>query len=88
MRHRILTCKNHPNLRWSTKDIAWSDTHGYNGSRNIFFLGEPSGKGMHSDKSGLDCSTYFPDRANPVVHECRCKADQLILAPEDCLVGK
>lgn len=38
-----LTCKNHPNLRWSCKDIAWTvreDGSGYyNGSRNLFFIG-------------------------------------------------
>jgi len=75
MRHRILTCKNHKDLRWTCKDIAWSGR--YNGSRNIFFCGTPSGKGMYSDGSGLDCIG---------VRECDCPPDNLILAPEDSLV--
>ena len=76
----ILTCKNHLNLRWSTKEIAW--TGGYNGCRNIFFMGEPTGKGMYRDRSGVDCDIYFPDRADPIVAECPCPASDLILAPE------
>jgi hypothetical protein len=86
MAHRILTCKNHPNLRWSCKDEAWSGF--YNGQRNIFFNGEPTGKGMYFDKSGLDCDTYFMDRPpnERVVIECSCPSSDLILAPEDKLV--
>ncbi len=38
MRHVSLTCKHHPDLRWSCKEIAWTDTGGYNNCRNIFFL--------------------------------------------------
>lgn len=86
MIHRILTCKNHPHLRWSCKDIAWSGF--YNGSRNIFFMGEPSGEGMYPDNSGLDCSTYFSNRVQPCVYECSCQAGDLILAPEDSLVKR
>lgn len=81
MAHRILTCKNHPNLRWSTKPEAWSGF--YNGSRNIFFNGEPDGKGMYSDGSGLSCTRVIGDR---YVEECSCNSDLLILAPEDALV--
>jgi len=33
----ILTCKNHPNLRWMCKDIAWENGR-YNGCRNIFYM--------------------------------------------------
>lgn len=39
MRHVTLTCKKHPNLRWSCKSIAYTPGHGYNGARNIFFTG-------------------------------------------------
>ncbi len=74
MRHRILTCKHHPVLRWSTKEIAW--TNGYNGCRNIFFMGETTGV-MHSDNSGVQC--------DPAT-ECICPSSDLILAPEDSLV--
>lgn len=83
MRHKILTCKNHPELRWSCKDIAWDEGYGYNSSRHIFFNGTPSGKGMYSDGSGLDC-TYMKDGKH--FEECKCPASDLILAPEDELV--
>lgn len=88
MRHVLMTCKNHPNLRWGCKEVAFSDRGGYNGSRNIFFWGEPTGKGMYSDNSGLDCATYFPDRANPIITECDCSPRDLIRAPEDDLVAR
>lgn len=88
MRHVVLTCKHHPNLRWSCKEIAFDDGYGYNGCRNIFFMGEPTGKGMHSDGSGLDCNTYFPERDNPIVKECDCSPSDLIRAPEDAMVKR
>ena len=78
MRHVSITCKNHPNLRWSCKSIAWSG--GYNGSRTIFFNGIYTGK-LFSDKSGSVCSMTNDDGTS--VQECDCKSDQLILAPED-----
>ena len=84
MRHVILTCKNHTNLRWSCKEIAFSDGYGYNGMRNIVFNGMPSGKGMYSDGSGLQC-TYTGNDGLSVV-ECRCPPSDLIRAPEDSLV--
>ena len=83
MLHRILTCKNHPELRWSCKDIAWTDGHGYNGKRNLFFRGTPSGKGMFYDGSGLDCIKV---RDGALVVECLCPPADLILAEEDKLV--
>lgn len=83
MRHVILTCRHHTNLRWACKEIAFTDAHGYNGSRNIFFKGEPTGKGMYHDGSGLDCDIYFPGRVDPIVQECSCSARDLIRAPED-----
>lgn len=90
----ILTCRNHPNLRWSCKDIAISDG-GYNGSRSLFFTGEPSGKGMYHDGSGLDCTTHFAEHDGEgkvtgyrIVHECSCSAADLILAPEDASVKR
>lgn len=83
MRHRILTCKNHPELRWSCKDIAWTEGHGYNSKRHIFFHGTPSGKGMYSDGSGLDCTKI---KDGVLMKECSCLTVNLILAPEDELV--
>jgi hypothetical protein len=88
MRHRILTCKNHPELRWSCKDIAWTETETggfYNGCRSIFFNGTPDGRGMYSDNSGLNCS-YMKD--GELYEECTCPASDLVLAPEDSLVAE
>lgn len=83
MRHRVLTCKNHPELRWSCKDIAWSG--GYNGMRSIFFNGTPTGEGLFSDGSGIYCTEIVP-QTNTIVRECDCPSSDLILAPEDALV--
>ena len=77
MSHVIMTCKNHPNLRWSTKEEAVSADGKYTGARNIFFNGTPSGKGMYADGSGLDC-VY--------AEECNCPASDLVIAPENALV--
>lgn len=81
MRHRVLTCKNHPNLRWSCKDIAW-DASGYNGMRLLFFSGT-SRKGIYSDGSGLDCTTFLDGN---FVGECSCTSKDLVLVPEDAEV--
>jgi len=84
MRHVILTCKNHPELRWSTKEISCNsggkpgDPAYYNGSRHIFFNGRTTGK-MFSDNSGLECS---------IDTECSCPPSDLIIAPEDALVRR
>jgi len=88
MRHVILTCKNHLNLRWVCEEASFTDKNGYDGLRSIFFMGEPTGKGMYADGSGLDCSTYYPDRepGQRVVEECYCSFSLLIRAPEDSLV--
>ena len=80
MRHVILTCKNHPDLRWSTKEIAFSDEGGYNGMRTIFFNGRPTGEGLYHDGSGLHCSTFVEGE---IVEECNCHPRDLIRAPED-----
>jgi len=56
MRHVILTCKNHPDLRWSTKEAAVTNGR-YNGARHLFFTGHiATFKGMHQDGSGIDVS--------------------------------
>lgn len=83
MRHVILTCENHRDLRWSTKEIAVTNGR-YNGQRNIFFLGTPNGKGMYSDGSGLHCTT-FTDKP---INECSCKSNALVIAPEDSQVTR
>ncbi len=84
MRHVILTCKNHPNLRWSCKEIAVTNGR-YNGSRNIFFNGAPSGEGMYSDGSGLHCTEVVDGQ---YVRECTCPGSDLVVAPEDSLVTR
>ena len=84
MRHVILTCKNHPDLRWSTKEIAVHNGK-YTGERHIFFMGTPSGQGMFSDGSGLDCETFHDGH---IVRECECPMSDLIIAPEDALVTR
>ena len=90
MRHVILTCKNHPNLRWSTKECAVNSDGAYNGSRNIFFNGEPTGEGMYHDNSGLNCSRFKRNEASELIliEECQCAASELTFAPEDVLVKK
>lgn len=90
--HRILTCRNHPNLRWSCKDEAISNG-GYNGTRRLFFDGEPTGEGLYSDASGLNCSTFAPIRNDEGlvtgykhITECSCPVSDLVIAPEDELI--
>ena len=73
MAHRILTCKNHPNLRWSTKEQAVYKGH-YTGARNIMYNGSLPYT-VYSDKSGIHCEGTEA--------ECFCRASDLILAPED-----
>ena len=84
MRHVILTCKNHLELRWSCKEIAFDDDHGYNGRRNIRYCGTPlyvdGVPQMHGDLSGLQCSY--------TVAECDCPVTCLVRAPEDQLVAR
>jgi hypothetical protein len=99
MRHVILTCKNHPKLRWITKEIAVSDGK-YNGHRSLFFMGEPvldkDGKPkMNYDDSGLQCNEFIPvrDLTGSIVDysevkECECTLDCLEIAPEDSLVKR
>lgn len=89
MRHVSITCKNHPHLRWSCKEIAW--TNGYNGSRRIIFLGrvklDPEGIPiLYHDKSGTSCEqvTYNGD----LIEECSCSAKDLIKSPEDEVIEK
>jgi hypothetical protein len=88
MRHVILMCKNHPHLRWNTKEIAWSTrpdgTGYYNGCRNIRFAGVSAGQ-MYRDGSGLDC-TWFDSLTGEYVHECDCPVSDLVLAFENKLV--
>lgn len=87
MRHVILTCKHHPFLRWSCKEVAYTEGYGYNGSRNIFFMGEPYGKSMHSDGWRLQCIEYDNTLGyERFIKECPCPPTDLILAPEDVLV--
>ena len=71
MRHVTLACKNHLQLRWTCKSVAYTPGEGYNGSRNIFFQ-------YTGDR---DKPSDAP------AHECSCSARELILAPEDPWAG-
>lgn len=71
MRHVTLTCKNHPNLRWSCKEIAFTEGYGYNGMRNIFFNGDLNGE-----------TGELTERFTWSM-ECACPASDLVRAPED-----
>lgn len=66
MKHIHLTCKNHPDLRWSCKSIAFTPGFGYNGARHIFY------NGTVGEKS-------HPDAPDPP--ECPCPPSDLVLAP-------
>lgn len=78
MRHVILMCKNHPDLRWSCKEIAFTDKHGYNNSRNLFFIGKGPWK-FYEDFSGIEPIDFH----NKFAQECDCPPSFLIRAPED-----
>jgi hypothetical protein len=71
MRHVSLTCSHHPDLRWSTKEIAVDSNGRYNGRRNLFF----SGSTTVSHPASLP-PEYF-------VRECTCSADALRFSPEE-----
>lgn len=47
MAHLLLTCTNHPELRWMTKEEAIS-TGRYTGARRLFFRGLESDNGFAS----------------------------------------
>lgn len=84
MRHVSLMCSNHPQLRWSTKEVAVAvDNQGgyhYNGQRNLFFCGETTGT-LYGDGSGVDCVMVREDGS--WVEECNCPSSALVRAPED-----
>jgi len=69
MRHVALTCKNHPELRWQCKSIAFTPGYGYNGARHIFYNG------------AVLASKPHPDAPDPP--ECTCPSTDLVLAPEE-----
>lgn len=69
MQHVYLTCRHHQHLRWMCKEIAFTEGHGYNGTRNIFYLGTKI-----EGKSTLECECKE--------RECDCSPSDLIKAPE------
>lgn len=91
MRHVSLTCRNHLDLRWSTKEIAWDPQTGYNGARRIHFYGTVilDAEGvpvLFSDKSGSKATCVRPD--GTLVSECSCPASDLIRSPEDSIIAE
>jgi hypothetical protein len=73
--HIRITCKNHPELRWSTKNIGSMNEDGsFYMSRNIFFFGvateaNPSGEMYPKDENG--------NHITPFPAECPCSARDL-----------
>ena len=79
MRHVVLTCKNHPHLRWSCKEIAFEEGNGgYNGRRTLFFNGQATGK--FYDWGAPRCVKTVE---GALIEECSCPASDLVKAPED-----
>lgn len=87
MRHVTLTCINHPNLRWSCKEIAVNSIGQYNGARNIFFCGTV-------EKKDADIAAIEKWATNAIVgtrltgigtdvSECPCSPSDLRFAPEE-----
>lgn len=76
--HIPLTCKNHPELRWSTKNIgALREDGSPMLARNIFFFGvatekEPTGEMFPKDENG----EYLP-----APRECPCSPKDLRVVP-------
>lgn len=76
--HIPLTCKNHPELRWSTKNIGAQRENGeVILARNIFFFGmateaNPSGEMFPKDENG----NYLP-----FPKECPCSGKDLRVVP-------
>lgn len=92
MRHAILTCKNHPELRWNTKICAVDknakpgEPARYDSSRNIFFNGwnTTDPPTPYPDKSGFETSIMRGEGDSvEFARECDCPASLLIIAPED-----
>ena len=71
-RHIPLRCKNHKNLRWSTKNIE------YIGARTIFFSGV-LGKELSSDD--LVVKEGFFGMVNK--HECECEIKDLEVVEDE-----
>lgn len=82
MNHVRLTCINHPELRWSCKEIAISNSK-YNGQRNIFFLGKYLGKDSPSKR--FDCLEVVNGE---LVCECLCSPDYLIVVQDEPIQAK
>jgi hypothetical protein len=58
--HIGLTCKNHPNLTWSTKNIS------HIGARSIFFFGAKAEDGKDRDRFVAECDCSGRD----LIHVC------------------
>jgi len=86
MRRVSLTCRNHPTLRWSCKEVAFTDAHGYNGARSIIFVGRSTGK-FYPDLSGVECED-FDTATSTWIAECSCPPSDLIRASEDGILAQ
>ena len=68
MKHIEMTCLNHPNLRWFTKEIAVNKDGSYNGARNLHFKGR------------LEHGKYVIVQNDKPVQECTCSNDSYVIA--------
>lgn len=77
---RVLTCKNHRHLRWSTKREA---------GRTLYYLGQAfDPPRYHADFSGLVCREQeLIEGKVRGIHECPCPPSDLIPAPEDKILN-
>jgi hypothetical protein len=80
IRHINLTCKNHRELRWTCKEVAWTDGEGYNGSRNVFFEGHIYDTLAYKEGTYADRVKAHMTKSVP---ECNCPIKNWILAPEE-----
>jgi hypothetical protein len=71
MRLVTLTCINHPDLRWQSKELAVDTIGRYNGRRGLFFCGSKTVR--HDPRYPPE---YF-------IRECTCSAADLRFAPEE-----
>ena len=72
MRHILMTCENHRDLRWNCKSIAVTDSGRYNQSRNIFFRGRAMADGSIQEIVTLESGERM------VIRECSCPGSALI----------
>lgn len=69
--HITLTCRNHLDLAWSTKNLGWI------GARSIFFFG------WRGVVGGDPCSHRMVNAEDALAIECACPGDDLLIVLPD-----